>query len=104
MIFSIFLVNRINSSLESHTHKYRTLTAKLSSMNSRFDKLVNSEGGINSDEKFEQYQQLVSEFKDVLTLYVPEMLKKEPFFNEVFYADTKPANIFDWLNDLLTAA
>lgn len=89
---------------QTHTHKYRTLTAKLSSMNSKFDKLVNSEGGINSDEKFEQYQQLVNEFKDVLTLYVPEMLKKEPFFAKVFYADTQPASILDWLNDLLTAA
>jgi len=89
---------------QTHTHKYRTLSAKLRSINSNFDKLVNSDGGINSDEKFEQYQLLVNKFKEILSLYVPELMKNEPFFNKVFYDDVPAASILDWLNDLLTAA
>lgn len=87
-----------------NTHKYRALTTKLRSINSRLDELVNSTGGINSDEKFAVRQELVAELIEVLTLYIPEMLKKEPFFNEVFYSDAKTSGIIDWLDGLLNIA
>ena len=72
---------------QTNTHKYRTLTTKLHSINSKLDKLVNSVGGINTDEKFAERQVLVAKAIEILSLYLPEMLKKEPFFNEVFYRE-----------------
>ena len=68
------------------------------------DKLVNSVGGINTDEKFAERQVLVAEVIEILSLYLPEMLKKEPFFNEVFYGEMKQTDALDWLDDLLNAA
>lgn len=96
--FSILFADQTN------THKYRALTTNLRSINSKLDKLVNSEGGVNSDEKFEQHQELVGDLIEILSLYLPEMLKDEPFFNKVFYADTQQSGVLDWLDDLINAA
>ena len=89
---------------QTKTHKYRALTTKLQSIDSDLDELVNSVGGINNDEKFLQKQELVGELIETLSLYVPEMLKKEPFFNEVFYDGIQPSGILAWLDNLLKAA
>lgn len=89
---------------QTHTYKYRALTTKLRSINSKLDKLVNSVGGINNDEKFAEHQVLVGKVIEILSLYLPKMLKKEPFFNEVFYGEMKQTDALDWLDDLLNAA
>lgn len=89
---------------QTNTHKYRALTTNLRSINSEVDKLVNSVGGINTDEKFAERQVLVAEVIEILSLYLPEMLKKEPFFNDVFYGEMKQTDALDWLDDLLNAA
>lgn len=89
---------------QTNTHKYRAMTTNLRSINSKLDTLVNSTGGIDSDEKFAERQELVEKIINVLSLYIPEMLKKEPFFNEVFYGNMKQKDALDWLNDLLNAA
>ena len=89
---------------QTNTHKYRALTTNLRSINSKLDKLVNSVGGINNEEKFAQKQELVKKLIEVMSLYLPEMLKKEMFFNQVFYSDVQSEGIIDWLNNLLKAA
>lgn len=70
---------------QKHTHKYNSLTATLEKYDSRFSTLVRSEGGINTDEKFQKKQELTQDLMKVLTMYIPEMLKEEQFFNERFY-------------------
>lgn len=70
---------------QRHTHKYRSLTSTLLRYNSKFAKIVRSEGGINSDEKFEKKQEYTEDLMKLLTMYIPEMLKEEAFFSEVFY-------------------
>jgi len=70
---------------QKHTHKYRSLTGALERYNSRLAKIVRSEGGINTDEKFELKQEYTVNLMKLLTMYLPEMLKEEQFFNEVFY-------------------
>ncbi len=70
---------------QSHTLKYQKLTTKLENYNSKFSKLDRSEGGINTDEKFELHQKYVKKLMNVLTHNLPEMLKEEDFFREVFY-------------------
>lgn len=89
---------------QTDTHKYRTLIAKLHSINNELDKIVNSTGGVNNDEKFAQRQDLVKRLIDILSLYLPEMLKDEQFFNEVFYGEINRTDVLDWLDDLLNAA
>ena len=59
--------------------------ASLEKYNSRFYKLINSEGGINTDEKFAEKQEYVEGLTKLLTYYLPEMLKDEPFFYQAFY-------------------
>ena len=70
---------------QKYTHKYRSLTNGLQRIDSRFAKIVNSEGNVNTDEKFELYQEYVDDTLKILTLYLPEMLKEEEFFYNVFY-------------------
>ena len=89
---------------QTHTHKYRALTTNLRSINSKLDKLVNSVGGINNDDKFAERQVLVGKVIEILSLYLPEMLKKEPFFQAVFYSTVQPSGILAWLDSLLKAA
>lgn len=89
---------------QTNTHKYRALTTNLRSINNKLDKLVNSVGGINDDEKFAKKQELVKKVIEIMSLYLPEMLKKEPFFNQVFYSNVQQSGIIDWLNKLLKAA
>lgn len=71
---------------QKHTHKYRSLTSGLERYNSKFSKIVRSEGGVNTDEKFAEYNKLCEDLMDFMTMYIPEMLKDEAFFNKVFYA------------------
>ena len=70
---------------QKNTHKYRNLIAKLELYNGRIEKLVNSNGGINTDEKFHQKKQYTEKVMELLTMYIPEMLKDEKFFYDVFY-------------------
>lgn len=70
---------------QKHTHKYTHLVANLEERNARFSEIVNSEGGISTQEDFDLYKKYTDEVKELLTLYVPEMLKEEQFFYEVFY-------------------
>ncbi|MDD5900624.1 MAG: hypothetical protein PUC73_07020 [Lachnospiraceae bacterium] len=70
---------------QKYTHKYRSLTTTLEKYDNRFGELVRSEGGINSDEKFQEKQELTEDLMKILTMYIPEMLKEEQFFYERFY-------------------
>lgn len=75
----------VTFSSQKHTHKYRSLTSALERYNSRLAKIIRSQGGINTNEKFEEKQEYTKDLMKLLTMYLPEMLKEEPFFNEVFY-------------------
>ncbi len=70
---------------QQHTHKYLHLTMGLEKYNSKLAKIERSEGGINTDEEFELRQEYVKGLRNLLTLYLPEMLKEEEFFNKAFY-------------------
>ena len=47
--------------------------------------LAATPGGINTDEKFLIFKDQVQELLNLLQDYVPNMLKDEPFFTDVFY-------------------
>lgn len=87
-----------------NTHKYRALITNLRSINNKLDKLVNSQGNVNTEEEFTQYKACVDDVIEILSLYLPEMLKDEPFFNKAFYGNMTQTDALDWLEDLLNAA
>lgn len=70
---------------QKHTHKYLSLTMAMQRYNTKLSKLLRSEGGINTDEEFALRQEYVEGLMNLLTLYLPEMLKDEDFFYNVFY-------------------
>ena len=71
---------------QHNTNKYRYLVIALERYNKKLSEIVRSEGGINTDEEFQKRQEYVEGLMNVLTMYLPEMLKEEEFFNEVFYS------------------
>ena len=77
--FSILFASQKNS------NKYLGLTNAMQKYNAKLAEIVRSEGGINSDEKFALREEYVKELMDILPLYLPEMLKEEKFFHDVFY-------------------
>lgn len=70
---------------QKYTHKYLFLTTAMEGYNAKLSKIIRSEWGINSDEKFELRQVYVKGLMNLLTMYLPEMLKEERFFYDVFY-------------------
>lgn len=68
--------------------KYLLFIAKINSINRRIGRLVDSEGGINSDEKFEKYHALGEELMNTLKKNIPELLENEEFFSAVFYPES----------------
>lgn len=71
---------------QKHTHKYQHVVSKLEKCNSKISKLVNkTPSGISSYDEFKEYQKYAEEIKEVLECNLPEMLKEEDFFKEVFY-------------------
>lgn len=70
---------------QQNTNKFRYLNNALERYNAKLSELMNSEGGINTDKKFALRQEYVEGIMDVLTMYLPEMLREEQFFYDVFY-------------------
>ncbi len=52
--------------------------------NKKLSKIVRSEGGIDTDKEFALRQKYVDGIMDLLTMYIPEMLKEEQFFSMYF--------------------
>lgn len=67
--------------------KYLLFIAKINSIDRKMSRLVNSEGGINTDEKFEKYHVLGEELMATLKKYIPELLEREDFFGNTFYPE-----------------
>lgn len=70
---------------QKHTNKYLFLTSAMMRYNTKLALIVRSKGGINSDYKFRLRQTYIEGLMKLLTMYIPEMLKDEQFFSDVFY-------------------
>lgn len=64
---------------------YSSLTSEMDTLAEKARTLAGTTGGINTDEKFEEYHQYEEDLMDLLIAYVPLLLKEEDFFSEVFY-------------------
>lgn len=67
--------------------RYLLFIARLNSINRKMSRIVNSEGGINNDEKFEKYHALGEELMNALRKNIPDLLENEDFFSAVFYPE-----------------
>lgn len=67
---------------------YLALAANLKLLNYKISKLVSSQGGINTQEKFEKYHSYAEDLMEALQKYVPGLLKDEVFFAKVFYPES----------------
>lgn len=70
---------------QKHTHKYQHVVTKLEKYNSDIYKLISKSPSGISDDDFIKYQKYANEIEEVLECNLPEMLKEEAFFREVFY-------------------
>lgn len=70
---------------QSGSYTYIALTQELDNLRSRSAKLLQSTGGINTDEKFAAYHQCVEDLLTTLKDYVPKLLENEEFFSDTFF-------------------
>lgn len=69
---------------QQDTHKYKALMQELDALAGDARALAATTGGINSDEKFLVFHDQVIGLLTLLQDYVPNMLKEEKFFTDVF--------------------
>lgn len=72
---------------QSSTTEYKNLMEGLNDIEKKASKLVQSVGGVNTDEEFEEYHQYAADMLELLKENVPTLLKNEEFFNKVFYPE-----------------
>lgn len=63
---------------------YKSLIQKMDVLAGKARSIAGSDGGVTTNEKFEEYHGYAEELMDLLCNYVPLLLKKEVFFKEVF--------------------
>lgn len=71
---------------QKDSYKYIALQNQLLKLDGNLRKLVLSEGGINTEEEFRQYIQYATDLMDILEKNVPNLLKEENFFKQVYYS------------------
>jgi len=69
---------------QKNTYTYNELKQELESLMDKSDKLTRSTGGVNTDEKFNDYHKCSEDLLEVLHAYVPRLLQKEEFFIKSF--------------------
>ena len=64
---------------------YKNLMKDFDSIEKRAKKILRAKGGISDEKNFEEYHLCANDLMDSLKKNVPELLKNETFFKEVFY-------------------
>ena len=65
--------------------EYKALQRGLDDLSSKAGRIVQSVGGVNTDEEFEEYHQYAEDLLQLLMDNMPALLKREDFFKKVFY-------------------
>ena len=69
---------------KSNTRNYRSLMQDLQNLWNISDSVVNTDGEVNTPEKFNVYHQCAIDLLTTLSIYIPGMLKNEDFFKSAF--------------------
>lgn len=67
------------------TFSYIGLMQELDNIKYQSERILSSQGGVNTDEKFAEYHKLAAQTLMVLSQYVPTLLRNETFFHDAFY-------------------
>ncbi len=87
MITSLKAYIEVLFSNQKSSYEYKKLMEGLENIEKKAGKIVNSVGGVNTDEEFEEYHQYAEDIMKLLQTYMPKLLKSEAFFADVFYPD-----------------
>ena len=71
-------------SSQINSYAYISLKQELENIQDRSEVLINSSGGINTEEKFTGYHQCADDVLNVLSQYIPQLLDNETFFHDAF--------------------
>lgn len=86
ILFSLLhCIDRMFSKKVKDNYYYGRLVRELNMIALEARKLVNSSGCLETDEQFQQYKQYCEKTKNTLIEYIPDLLKQEKFFADVFY-------------------
>ncbi len=69
---------------QNNTYTYKEFRQELEDLRDKSDKLTSSKGGVNTDEKFAEYHKCATDLLDLLSNYIPKLLKNEEFFTKSF--------------------
>lgn len=69
------------------THTYPSFKSKIRKIGDKAWGVLSSQGGLNTKEKFNTVHDCAIELMDLLIAKMPDYLKKESFFADVFYND-----------------
>ena len=70
---------------QKHTYKYQHVISKLESYDNKISDLKKRTNGVYKGDDFKEYREYANGIMEVLMYNIPEMLKSERFFYEVFY-------------------
>ncbi len=84
LFYELDSIFKVLFSSQSNTRVYQGFIHDLTELAEETRILVGSTGGINSDEKFKEYQNYCENLKTLLVENIPKLLKNESFFSEIF--------------------
>lgn len=70
---------------QKSSDEYKALQRGFDNLSSKAGNIVQSVGGVNTDEEFKEYHQYAYDLLQLLTDNVPDLLKREEYFKKVFY-------------------
>ena len=69
---------------QENSYTYKDFIQEMESLQEDSNRLTSSRGGINTEEKFEEYHQCAEDLLDLMAMYIPKLLKNESFFKDSF--------------------
>lgn len=70
---------------QKSSQDYKDLMIGLEYIGKKAGRIVRSTGGVNTDEEFQEYRQYAVDLMELLQNHMPQLLKNEEFFKNVFY-------------------
>lgn len=69
---------------QASTRTYSSLVQELQKLEEQSGAIYGSTGGVNTEEKFDEYNQCAKELRNVLGMYIPMLLRNESFYVDTF--------------------
>ena len=70
---------------QKSSQDYKDIMSGLDDIGKKAGRIYRSTGGVNTDEEFQEYRQYAVDLMELLQNHMPQLLKNEEFFKNVFY-------------------